>query len=87
MVCLPIIQPIKCFPCKINSELYKGIRLDVNAMFNNKSVDGGGSYSGMKYVLRQPISGGTYFTRDQMLTEQTYVDFVELRVPIRLLTL
>lgn len=44
-------------------------------MFNNKSVDGGGSYSGMKYVLRQPISGGTYFTRDQMLTEQTYVDF------------
>ena len=59
----------------VNSELYKGIRLDVNAMFNNKSVDGGGSYSGMKYVLRQPISGGTYFTRDQMLTEQTYVDF------------
>lgn len=63
------------FRAKINSELYKGIRLDVNAMFNNKSVDGGGSYSGMKYVLRQPISGGTYFTRDQMLTEQTYVDF------------
>ena len=63
------------FRAKINSELYKGIRLDVNAMFNNKSVDGGGSYSGMNYVLRQPISGGTYFTRDQMLTEQTYVDF------------
>ena len=63
------------FRAKINSELYKGIRLDVNAMFNNKSVDGGGSYSGMKYVLRQPISGGTYFTRAQMLTEQTYVDF------------
>ena len=63
------------FRAKINSELYKGIRLDVNAMFNNKSVDGGGSYDGMKYVLRQPISGGTYFTRDQMLTEQTYVDF------------
>ena len=38
------------FRAKINSELYKGIRLDVNAMFNNKSVDGGGSYSGMKYV-------------------------------------
>ena len=39
------------FRAKINSELYKGIRLDVNAMFNNKSVDGGGSYSGMKYVF------------------------------------
>lgn len=63
------------FRVKINSELYKGIRLDVNAMFNHKNVDGGGSYSGMKYVLRQPISGGTYFTPEQMLTEQTYVDF------------
>lgn len=63
------------FRAKINSELWKGIRLDVNAMFNTKSVDGGGSYDGMKYVLRQPISGGTYFTRDQMLTEQTFIDF------------
>ena len=51
---MPIIQANKsAFRAKINSELYKGIRLDVNAMFNNKSVDGGGSYSGMKYVLRR----------------------------------
>ena len=60
---------------KVNSELYKGIRLDVNTMFSSKSTDGGGAYSGMKNVLLQPINGGTMFSRDDLLYTQTYPDF------------
>ncbi|MFT3739495.1 MAG: TonB-dependent receptor [Breznakibacter sp.] len=63
------------FRAKINSELYKGVRLDVNTMFTNTSVDGGGEYSGMKKVLLQPINGGTMFTRNELLNTQTYPDF------------
>ncbi|MGY5355872.1 TonB-dependent receptor [Wenyingzhuangia sp. IMCC45467] len=63
------------FRTKINSELYKGIRLDLNTMFSNKSVDGGGSYSSMKDVLLQPINGGTIFTQDEILNTQTYGDY------------
>ncbi len=66
------------FRAKMNSELYKGVRLDVNALFTNKSVDGGGSYSGMKNVLLQPINGGTMFTQDELLHTQTYSDFSSL---------
>lgn len=60
---------------KINSELYKGIRFDLNTMFSNTDTDGGGAYSGMKKVLLQPINGGTMFTRDELLNTQTYPDF------------
>lgn len=63
---------------KINSELYKGIRIDVNTMFSNTSVDGGGAYSGMKKVLLQPINGGTLFTNNQLLDTQTFSDFSSL---------
>ncbi|WP_071147316.1 SusC/RagA family TonB-linked outer membrane protein [Bacteroides ihuae] len=63
---------------KVNSELYKGIRLDMNTMFSNTSTDGGGAYSGMKNVLLQPINGGTMFTRDELLHTQTYPDFSSL---------
>ncbi len=63
---------------KINSELYKGIRLDFNSMFTNTSTDGGGAYSGLKKVLLQPINGGTLFNRDQLLNTQTYGDFSAL---------
>ena len=66
------------FRAKINSELYKGIRLDVNTMFSNISTDGGGAYSGMKKILLQPINGGTLFTEDQLLNTQTYPDFSAL---------
>lgn len=66
------------FRAKINSELYKGIRLDVNTMFSHKSTDGGGAYSGMKNVLLQPIVGGTLFTQDELLNKQTYPDFSSL---------
>ncbi|WP_277231832.1 TonB-dependent receptor [Phocaeicola salanitronis] len=66
------------FRAKINSELYKGVRLDVNAMFNHQSVDGGGAYSGMKSVLLQPIMGGTMFSQEDLLTTQTYLDYSSL---------
>lgn len=63
---------------KINSELYKGVRLDFNAMFSNTSTDGGGGYSGLKNVLLQPINGGTLLAEDQLLHTQTYPDFSSL---------
>ena len=66
------------FRTKINSELYKGVRLDVNTMLTTRSTDGGGAYSGMKDVLLQPINGGTLFTQDQMLNTQTFGDFSAL---------
>lgn len=66
------------FRAKVNSELYKGVRLDVNTMFSNKSTNGGGAYSGMKNVLLQPIHGGTLFTHDDLLYTQTYPDYTSM---------
>ena len=63
------------FRARVNSELYKGIRLDVNTLFSNTDTDGGGAYSGMKKVLLQPINGGTRFSRDELLHTQTYPDY------------
>jgi len=62
----------------ITSELYKGIRVDFNSVFNNNSLNGGGAYSGMKKILLQPISGGTRFSLDQLFNTQTYGDFTAL---------
>lgn len=59
----------------INSELYKGIRVDFSSMFNSNSTNGGGAYSGMKKILLQPITGGTKFTQDQLFNTQTYGDY------------
>ena len=63
------------FRAKINSELYKGLRLDLNTMFSNTSTDGGGAYGGLKDVLLQPINGGTLFSQDQLINTQTFGDF------------
>ncbi len=62
----------------INSELYKGVRVDFNTMFTNNSLNGGGAYSGMKKILLQPINGGTLFTLDQLFNIQTFPDFSSL---------
>lgn len=59
----------------INSELYKGIRVDFGSMFTNTSTDGGGAYSGMKKILLQPITGGTRFSLDELYNTQTFPDF------------
>lgn len=62
----------------ITSELYKGIRVDFNSVFNSNSLNGGGAYSGMKKILLQPIIGGTRFSLDQLFNTQTYGDFAAL---------
>jgi TonB-linked SusC/RagA family outer membrane protein len=62
----------------VNSELYKGIRLDFSSMFTSNSTNGGGAYSGMKKILQQPITGGTLFTQDQLFNTQTFPDFSAL---------
>ncbi|WP_027386289.1 SusC/RagA family TonB-linked outer membrane protein [Chryseobacterium gregarium] len=62
----------------VNSELYKGIRLDFSSMFTSNSTNGGGEYSGMKKILQQPITGGTLFTQDQLFNTQTFPDFSAL---------
>ncbi|WP_415327619.1 SusC/RagA family TonB-linked outer membrane protein [Chryseobacterium sp. MMS23-Vi53] len=59
----------------VNSELYKGIRVDFSSMFNSNSTNGGGAYSGMKKILLQPITGGTKFTQDELFNTQTYGDY------------
>lgn len=66
------------FRAKINTELYKGVRLDVNTMFSDTDTDGGGAYSGLKSVLLQPIHGGTLFTQDELFYTQTYPDYSSL---------
>ena len=66
------------FRAKINSELWKGVRLDVNTMFTGRSTYGGGDYSGMKNVLLQPINGGTMFTENELINTQTYLDLSSL---------
>ena len=60
---------------KVNSELYKGIRFDMNTSFISTETDGGGAYSGMKSVVLQPIIGGTMFSLDDLLNTQTYLDY------------
>ncbi|WP_312765559.1 TonB-dependent receptor [Epilithonimonas sp.] len=62
----------------INSELYKGVRVDFNTNFNSNSLNGGGAYSGMKKILLQPIVGGTRFSQDELFNTQTYGDFTAL---------
>lgn len=62
----------------INSELYKGIRLDFSSMFTSNSTNGGGMYSGMKKILLQPITGGTMFDQDQLFNTQTFGDYSSL---------
>ena len=59
----------------IKSELYKGLRVDFGSMFTSNSVNGGGSFGGMKKILLQPITGGTKFTLDELYNTQTYGDF------------
>lgn len=56
---------------KVNSELWKGVKLDFGMFFYHNNTKGGGSYSGMKSVLMHPIHGGTYFTEEELLNTQT----------------
>ena len=56
---------------KINSELYKGVKLDFSAFYYGASTHGGGKFDGLDELVKYPINGGTMFTRDQLLNTQT----------------
>ncbi len=57
---------------RINAELWKGVRFDMNALFTGTDTHGGGKFDDMRNVLLQPIIGGTMFTRDELINTQTY---------------
>lgn len=53
---------------KLNHEIRKGIRFDLNSNFNSQRIDGGGSLGGMlKMTILQPVTGGSRFTNEQLL--------------------
>lgn len=58
---------------KVQSELWKGVRLDLNTSFNNKKVEGAGL--GLRNVLMSPLHGGTMFSEDHLLNQQTLLDY------------
>ncbi len=58
---------------KVQSELWKGVRLDLNTSFNNKKVEGSGL--GLRGVLMSPLHGGTMFSEDHLLNQQTLLDY------------
>lgn len=61
---------------KINGELWKNVTFDFSSFYYDNVTHGGGAYSGMKSILLQPINGGTYYTRDELLTSEfTFRDF------------
>ena len=60
---------------KINSELFKGVKLDFSAFFYGASTHGGGKFDGLDDLVKYPINGGTMFTRDELLNTQTLGDF------------
>lgn len=63
---------------KVNSELYKGVKLDFSAFYYGSSTHGGGKFDGMDALLQYPINGGTFFTREELLTTQTLRDYRDL---------
>ena len=60
---------------KINTELFKGVKLDFSAFFYGASTHGGGKFDGLDDLVKYPINGGTMFTRDELLYTQTLGDF------------
>ena len=56
---------------KINSELFKGVKLDFSAFFYGASTHGGGKFDGLDDLVKYPINGGTMYTRDELLYTQT----------------
>ena len=56
---------------KINSELFKGVKLDFSTFFYGASTHGGGAFSGLDDLVKYPINGGTMLTADELLNTQT----------------
>ena len=56
---------------KINSELFKGVKLDFSTFFYGASTHGGGKFDGLDDLVKYPINGGTFMSRDELLNTQT----------------
>ncbi len=61
------------FRAKIKTELFKGVRFDLNTSFNNKKSVGGGV--SLRNVLMAPLHGGTFKTEEELLAEQYLLDY------------
>lgn len=60
---------------KVNSQLWKNVRFDMNSSFNYAKTLGGGSYSGLKQAILRPETGGILFTDDQLINEELNTEF------------
>lgn len=63
---------------KINAELWKGVKIDLNSFFYDNKTHGGGQYGHMEYVLLQPINGGTLFSYDELRNSETSITYKNL---------
>lgn len=63
---------------KINAELWKGVNFDFSSFFYNADTMGGGKFEGIMDLLQYPINGGTLYTRDQLINDQTRIGFQAL---------
>jgi TonB-dependent starch-binding outer membrane protein SusC len=62
---------------KLNHELRKGIRLDLNSGFQSTELDGGGSLGGMlKETILQPPTGGILYTNDYLTHSDISADML-----------
>lgn len=53
---------------KVNHELFKGVSVDFNSLFQDANRQGGGSLGGMlKMSALQPVTGGVRYTNDELL--------------------
>lgn len=54
---------------KVNHELWKGVRFDFSSSLQSTEIDGGGSLGGtLKQTILQPVTGGTRWTNEEMLS-------------------
>lgn len=60
---------------KVNSQLWKNVRFDLNSSFNYAKTLGGGSYSGLKQAILRPETGGILFTDDQLINDELNTEF------------
>jgi TonB-linked SusC/RagA family outer membrane protein len=60
---------------KINSQLWKHVKFDMNSSFNYARTLGGGAYTGLKHAILRPETGGIAFTDEQLINEELNTQF------------
>lgn len=60
---------------KVNSQLWKNVRFDMNSSFNYAKTLGGGGFTGLKQAILRPETGGILFTDDQLINEELNTEF------------